>query len=374
MGMLTYMTVHGWLALSVSDSAFWVGAAAGTHGTAMILMCAVSGVLVDRLNRKWLIFSAQTIQAALGFSIAVLIFTGNITMWHVLVAAFIDGSVFAVKLPSRSTLVLDIVGEANLLRGTAANLAAITLMAIIMPTAIGFIVDRFDVAWAYVVMGTGYSISSLLLVFLRGVQRNQSPTKRPTYQDLKIGIQFIIQTPLIRSLVIMALTAGAFGWVHEFMLPVMAVKVLDSGPQGLGYLMSSGSVGGLMATLVLSIAGDVQHKQRIIILGYLGFGVFLIMFAASPILFVSMFLLAIAYFSAVSFETTMVTLIQISVPDEIRGRVMIWQPLNWGLSGASGFQSGAVAAVLGAPIAIGLGASILTLNGLRLLKSEFKKT
>ena len=87
-----------------------------------------------------------------------------------------------------------------------------------------------------------------------------------------------------------------------------------------------------------------------------------------------MFLLAIAYFSAVSFETTMVTLIQISVPDEIRGRVMIWQPLNWGLSGASGFQSGAVAAVLGAPIAIGLGASILTLNGLRLLKSEFKKT
>ena len=185
---------------------------------------------------------------------------------------------------------------------------------------------------------------------------------------MKEGIRYVFTTPQVRALIILGLTSEAFGWVHETMLPVMARDALGAGPQGLGFLLSAGSGGALITSLVLSNQGDMRNKGRVLLAGYIGFGVFLILFAMSPWLLVSMLLLAVAYSMVALYETTLSTLLQTSVPDEMRGRVLSFQTFTWGVTGTSGFHTGTIATLLGAPVTIAIGGGILVLNGLRMVR------
>lgn len=367
-GLMTYFTVHGWLALTVSDSAFWVGATAGVSGLGLMGCSVVSGVLVDRLNRKKLIIAAQLAQATMALTLAVLIFTDQVVLWHVMLVAFLDGTFMAIKIPSRFALILDVAGRENLLKGTAANFAAMTMMGIAIPPLAGYIVGAHGIAWAYVMMSSAFVVSAIVLAFLSGVTPIVRARISSPLQDLKQGFRYAITTPQVRALLLLTLTSEAFGWAHETMLPVMAGKVLEAGPQGLGYLLSAGSAGALVSTLAMSSMGDIKNKGRVLIAGYMGFGFFLIMFAQSPWLPLSMLLLGLAYASVAVYETTVSTLLQTVVPDEMRGRVLSLQSLTWGFTGASGFHTGAIAALVGAPLAISIGGGMLILNGLRMVR------
>ena len=182
-------------------------------------------------------------------------------------------------------------------------------------------------------------------------------------------MHYVLATPAVRLLFLLMVTSELFGWAHEPMLPVMAGKVLEVGPTGLGYLLSAGSAGALLTSLILSAVGDIRRKGLALIMGYIGFGVFLIAFAASDWIALSLILIAIAYASVTLYETMMRTLLQTSVPDEMRGRVLSFQMFSWGFTGLSGFHTGMIATFIGAPIAITIGAGVLVLNGLRLIRS-----
>ncbi len=173
-------------------------------------------------------------------------------------------------------------------------------------------------------------------------------------------------------MILMALSAEAFGWAHETILPVMARDVLDIGPQGLGYLLSAGSAGAFISTVVISNLGDIKQKRRMLVIGYIALGGFLILFAASPWLITSLLLLAAAYSAVAIYETILSTLLQINVPDAMRGRVLSFQTMTWGVTGFSGFHTGAIAALLGAPIAIAAGGGIVVLNGVRFVRRAIR--
>ena len=368
-GLMTYFTVHGWLALTVSDSAFWVGATAGVSGLGLMGCSVFSGVLVDRMNRKKLIIAAQLAQATMAIILAALIFTDSVVLWHVMLVAFLDGTFLGIKIPARFALVMDVAGRENLLKGTAANFAAMTMMGIAIPPLAGYIVATHDIAWAYVMMGSAFAVSAVILSFLGGITRTVHERIASPVQDLKEGLRFAVTTPQVRALLLLTLTSEAFGWAHETMLPVMAGRVLEAGPQGLGLLLAAGSTGALISTLIMSSMNDMKNKGRVLMAGYICFGIFLLLFAQSPWLPLSMLLLGMAYACVAIYETTLSTLLQTAVPDRMRGRVLSLQSFTWGVTGTSGFHTGAIAAILGAPLTISIGGGVLVLNGIRLVRS-----
>ena len=369
MGLMFYFTVHGWLALEVTDSAFWVGASFGVNGLSIMLFSTAAGVLVDRLNRKYLILIALVFQVSVAAAIAALIFTEQIQLWHILVAAFLDGVIMSVKVPSRTALVLDVAGRQNMLQATAANFAAMTGAGIVIPPLAGWVVDVHGIGWAYIAMCLAFLLSAILLIFLRGVRRTERKSKTSPLQDFKDGVGYVLTTPTVRLLFILMLTSELFGWAHETMMPVMAGKVLDAGPTGLGYLFSAGSAGALLSSVILSATGEIRRKGLALILGYIGFGLFLILFAVSGSLLLSLVLIAVAYASVALYENMLGTLLQTTVPDEMRGRVLSFQMFSWGFTGFSGFHTGAIAALIGAPLAIAIGGGVVALNGLRLIRT-----
>ena len=369
MGIMFHFTAHGWLTLTVTNSAFWVGAVAGVAGLSIIVFSTVSGVLADRLNRKYLILMTVIVQAGVAATLAWLIFTEQIHLWHILLASTIEAGMMSIRVPSRMALIMDIAGRRNIQNATAANFAAMTGTGIIIPPLAGQLIENYGIAWAYVSMSAAFMISAVMLTFLGGVRKAERTGVTSPLQDFVEGVRYVFSTPSVRLLILLMLTSEIFGWAHEAMIPVMAREVLETGPSGVGYLIAAGSAGALISALILSAVGDISRKGIALVAGYIGFGAFLIMFALSQSLLLSLVLIAAAWASVAMYETMLSTLLQTSVPDEMRGRVLSFQTFTWGLSGLSGFQTGAIAAILGAPLAIGIGGGILLLNGLRSIRT-----
>ena len=364
-GLITHMMVHGWLALSVTDSPFWVGATAGTGGLSLMVSSVFGGVVADRVDRRRLVMSAQVFQAAIALGLATLIFTDEIRLWHVLAVAAVQGVVVSAKIPARYALILDVVGRENVLRAMAAMFASMTIMGIAAPIAAGTIVSTFDIGWAYVIVAAVYLCGAALLLSLHGVPRVEKEASSP-WEDLVQGLRFAFNSRSLRILLAVALVGESFGWSHESMLPVMARDVLGVNASGLGYLLAGASAGGLVSTLTLSSLSEIRHKGTLLVVGFGGFGLFLVAFAWSPWFPLSVLLLAVAYALAVPYETALSTLFQTSVPNEMRGRALSFQTFTWGLSALAGFQTGTVATYLGAPVAIAVGGGVVVLGALRM--------
>lgn len=369
MGIMFHLTAHGWLTLTVTDSAFWVGAVAGAAGGSIIVFSTISGVLADRLNRKYLILMTLVCQASVATALAALILAEQIQLWHILLTSVIDGAMMSVRVPSRMALIMDIAGRRNIQSATATNIAAMTGTGIIIPPIAGWLMETHGIAWAYLSMTSVFLLSSVMLTFLSGVKSAERSGIASPLQDFTEGVRYVFTTPAVRLLVLLMLTSEIFGWAHEAMIPVMARDVMETGPSGVGYLISAGSTGALLSSLILSAMGDINRKGLVLIGGYIGFGAFLILFGVSKSLILSLALIALAWASVGVYETMLSTLLQTSVPNDMRGRVLSFQTFTWGLSGLSGFQTGAIAAFLGAPLAIGIGGGVLLLNGLSQIRT-----
>ena len=210
---------------------------------------------------------------------------------------------------------------------------------------------------------------------LRVTPRDASPEEtgnRTPWRDLKEGVRYVFTTPVVRTLILLAFVAEMFGWSSESMMPVMAREEFKVGATGLGYLMSAAGAGATVSTVILSYIGDFGDKGRLIGVGLGGFALFLVLYAFSPWFPLSLVLIALAYGLAMVYETTLSTLLQTVVPDEMRGRVLSFQAFTWGVTGLSGFHIGAIASVLGAPVAIAIGGGVVLANALRLARRPMR--
>lgn len=363
----TYFTIHGWLALQVSDSVFWVGATAGTGGLGMTMFAVVGGVLVDRFGRRGLVLTSMVIQFTVALALVVLIVSGNIRLWHVMAASFLHGTAVSFGEPAMMALTLDVTGRTKLLSATAARFAGMTVTGIIAPLAAGAIVNRAGIGWAYGLMGGGYLASAALMLALRPISPTGGGSSSPI-EDLRQGFLYVIRTPTVRALILLVLVTEAFGWAHESMLPVMVRDVLGMGASGLGYLLAAGSAGATVTTVIISNIGDVRRKSGLMIGGCAGFGFFLILFSWSQWFIVSVGFLAGAYAAVIVYETTINTLLQTTVPDELRGRILSFQTMMWGVTGLAGFHTGAIASAVGAPVSIAIGGVVVVLYSLTMVR------
>ena len=366
LGIIMYFMAQGWLTLIVTDSPFWVGATAGMSGLGLMSFSIVGGVLVDRVDRRRLIVTGQLLQVAIASGVAALALTGNIQLWQLLAVGFVDGLIVAVKAPANMAMTLDLVGRDRLLSAIGARFLSMTLMGIAAPLLLGGVVSVLAIGWAYAIVAGVRLVSAALIIQIGPLPPRAGSEPTAPWRDLKDGVRYVVNNPAVRTLLLMGLVGETFGWAHEAMLPVMARDVLEVGVSGYGYMLAVASAGGAVSSLIVSTRREVVSKGRLLVVGASGFGLFLILFASSPWFLLSMVLLAVAYGMVIAYEATLTTLLQTIVPDEMRGRVLSFQTLTWGVTGFSGFHTGAIAAAVGAPLAIGIGGAVVMLNALRL--------
>ena len=366
--LIAYFTVHGWLALLVTDSPFWVGATAGVGGIAMTVFAPWGGVLVDRFRKVDVIRGASLIRGTAAAALAVLAFTDSVELWHVLAFAVAAAATGATRVPGMKTLAMDIAGAENLLAAIAARMASMTVVGVVVPLLIGPAVDAVGIGWAYVVIALGDLASIALMSLVRPQQLAEAPERRSPFDDLKSGVAYSLRHPLVRTILGVLFVTELFGWSAEPMLPVVVRDVLGGGATGLGMLFAAASAGAAVTALTLSSVGNVRHKGWLMVGGIFGFGCFLLCFSLSRSLPLSLAVFGLAGASTTLYETAGDTIMQSGVDRRMRGRVLSFQTMMWGVSGMSGFHAGALASRFGAPLAIGIGATVVMVAGLVLAK------
>ena len=366
--LITHFTVHGWLALLVTDSPFWVGATAGVGGIAMTVLAPWGGVLIDRFRKVDVVRGASLVRGTAAAVLAVLVFTDSVELWHVLAFAVATAATGATRMPGMKTLAMDIAGPENLLAAMAARMASMTVVGVVVPLMIGPAVDTVGIGWAYVFIALGDLTCVALMSLVRPEREDEAPERRSPLEDLKSGITYSLRHPLVRTILGVILVTELFGWSAEPMLPVVVRDVLGGGATGLGMLFAAASGGAAVTALILSSMGNVQYKGWLMVGGIFGFGCFLLCFSLSRSLPLSLALFGLAGAATTLYETAGDTIMQSGVDRRMRGRVLSFQAMLWGVSGMSGFHSGALATHFGAPLAIGVGAVVVMVAGLVLAK------
>ncbi len=364
--LIAYFAAHGWLVLLITDSPLWVGISSFLGGLTMVIFSPLGGVVIDRVKKVRAVQIAGLFRGVGAVIIATLIFSDSVQLWHVLLFPIASGITASVRIPGLMALSLDIVGRKRLVSATAARVASMTVMGVAVPLTIGRVVDGAGMGWAYAAMAAGDLISVGLLTLVNPPVRKR-PDKSSPFKDLKEGALFSIKSPLVRTLLGAILLNELFGWSHEPMLPVMARDVLGMGATGLGNLLAAGSMGAAVTSIAFSSFENPRKKGLFMVAGMFGYGLFLLMFSLSRSIPLSLVMLGLAYGTAIIYETVVNAMLQTGVPYDMRGRVLSFQSMLWGVTGMTGFHTGALASLFGAPLAVGVGAVIVMLNAVRLI-------
>lgn len=356
------MLAYGWLVLELTDSPFMLGFIGFCRTIPTVFFSLWGGVLADRMDRKRLLVLCQTAVIITVTTVAALTTLHLIEVWHVLVASFIGGIAQSLNIPARQSLISDTVPREVLPNAIALNSAAFNVAKVFGPMVAGVVVAWVSTAgvfWLESITMVGVAITTMMIqVPARAVAlARQSPLKEAIE-----GLTFIKNDALIRGMLLTLAVPVLFAWPHQSLLPVLARDSLQVGAEGLGVLMSAAGVGALISIISLVMLGDFKHKALVQFMALLGFGIGVGTLGVAPNLGFAMVVIGISSGSMIFWNIVNQTIVQLNLPDEVRGRVMGIYMLVNGLMPLGALGYGALAGVVGGRITFVM-MGVLTISG-----------
>jgi MFS family permease len=351
-------TAQQWLVYRLTGSPLDLGLVASVSFAPFLLFAPLAGLLVDRVDRRRLVLCTQAGYLLLGVLQAMLTATGLIELWHVVIIAFCLGLAETLELPGRLALIGRVVPAEDLLNAVALHSSAFNAARILGPAVAGLLLARYGEPVVFTANAASYVpvIVGLARMRLAPVERLAAPAS--AWVDLRAGLRYALANARVRILTSIVSAQGLLVLPYVFLMPVFADEVLGAGAPGLGWLTAATGLGALLGAVALLAFGEVSQRGRLLVVGMFGFAVGLGCFALSRSLALSLVILVGVGWSQVMHLTTSNTLVQLAVPDALRGRVLglyLWLhggtlPVGSLLLGALGQRWGTPAALLGASL------------------------
>lgn len=345
---------QSWLVLELSNSPLLLGLTGLSFAAPTIALTLFGGVVADRADRRRIMILSQSSSALMFFLLATLIVFQWIALWHVMLAAFISGCVRAFDRPSRMALLPQMVPKEDIPNAVAVGGTIWQLNRLVGPAIAGMLIYLIGIGPTYYFCFFA-SISAVCLWLGIRLAATSAPSSGGVLQHMAEGLNFIRKNPLFFTFIGMIFFNSVFGMSYLILMPVFARSVLHVGSQGFGFLQSAGGAGALIGVLLVAWFSHSNGKNLQAIVGAIVFGVLLIAFALSKSFPLSLVLAAALGIASQFYMTTISTILQVSLPDQLRGRVMGIYGLAWELMPLGGLMAGAVAEYAGAPLAVGVG-------------------
>jgi MFS family permease len=371
MAMQMQFILFGYLTFEITDSAKALGAIAAAFALPTLIAGPVSGVIVDRVNKRWLLNLSSLVAAAMSFGVGVLVISGAIEFWHLILASIAVGLLMSIIMPARQALVPQLVPRHRITNAISLQMGSMNLTRIVSPAAAGLLIAPLGAGWVYVISACLFFISALLALQLpvHGMTGHRSTAG---FRDQAgEGFRYIWRHETIRLLIFTSLLIPMLAFPVQQMLPVFADDVFNKGAAGLGIMAAMSGVGGLTGAILSANMDKQANKGRLLLIGGCVMGVFTIGFALSPWFLPALLLLVAANVGQMLFMTTNNTVIQANLPAEIRGRVVSVMMMSFGLTPLGVIPVSAAADAFGAPITIACTALIaLTVIGILFTRSS----
>ena len=348
-----------WLVFRLTGSPQMLGVVAFMQQIPIFLLAPVAGIVADRCNRHRTVIATQSLSMVLGLILAVLTLSGVVRVWEVIVLATLLGVVNAFDIPARQAFLIDMVGREDLLNAIALNSSMFNGARIIGPAIAGVLVASIGEGWCFFANGVSYIavITGLLLMRITkgtALEQGGSPV-----ENIIEGFRFARHTAPVRALLLLVGLVSFAAMPYTVLMPVFVGHVLHGTAFQYGLLMGATGLGALAGALTLASKTTVQGLGRWVWVAGTGFGISLILFSLTRSLGFALAALVPAGFSMMTQMGATNTLLQVMVPDRLRGRVMsLYSMMFIGMGPIGALVAGFAAARVGAPGTVGIGGLI----------------
>jgi MFS family permease len=364
-GIWMAQTAQGWLVYDLTGSATLVGVSFGAFGIPMLVLPYFGGMLADRVDRRRLMAMMQIGAAGIALIITALVATGNIAVWHLVTASFLQAVVNSFDQPARQALLPDLVPKEDLRPAIALNAVGFTGPAFIGPGIVGLMIGT--AGWPLAVPFLVNALSFFAVV--GGLMLMDLPSFRPEAAEsgrtdsFFAGFRYVRGHAVILPALLLAAVTSLLGRSYQSLLPVIAEDVLDVGIQGLGLMASAAGLGAIVGALVISSGARLPRDGALALLSAVGLGLLQIGFAYSTNYLVSLLLLFLLGLLITLLTTGIRAILQILTPREMMGRVMSLNTMAIiGLGPAGGFILGPLAEATDVSLALAATAAAMLLG------------
>jgi MFS family permease len=318
----------------------------------IIFFSLVGGAVADTVNRRWIIFVAQTVMALVAAVLAYLTFNGTITIWSIYLLTAIQASAVAFDGPARQAMIPNIVPREDLSNAFSMTSIAQNTAAIVGPALGGIVIATLGQGYTYLFNAISFLAILIALLMIGPVLQDLKKASGISLKAMADGMRFIRSKPMIFSTMIMDFFATFFASANT-MMPIVARDILHVGEIGYGWLVSAESIGSLAAGLVISQMHIIRKQGPLFLWSVVIFGGATILFGLSNTFFMALIMLMII--GAADTVSTIIrnTIRQLQTPDHIRGRMTsINQIFFQGGPQLGEVEAGIVAQLFSVPIAI----------------------
>src|SRR5437016_2994990 len=358
-GTWMQQTAMSWFVYQITNSKLLLGIVAAIGSGPMMLSSIWGGSLADRYPKRSILITTQTAQMTCAFLLAIGAWAGFATPSFIIVIAALNGVGMGFDMPARQAFTVEMTSREDLLNAISLNSSIVNGARVVGPSVAGLLIGWVGVAMCFFLNGLTFVavISGLLMMRL-------APFQRPAHvvsasEHAWNGIVYSLKHQRVRTILLLFLAVGVFGWSYGVLMPAFARDVLGRSANGYGVLMSASGTGALIGALIVATYGHLFTPRRLALGGIWLFSAALFALSLSRNFYVALVFLLIAGFGMLLFFSTSNTVLQTIVPDEMRGRVMgVWSLVFGAMIPLGSLEAGAVAHFWGTPFALGFGAII----------------
>jgi MFS family permease len=353
-----------WLLYDLTGSSVLLGVLNGLRALPFLIASPIAGVAADRMDRRRLILSAEYLLMLATVGMGILIATGFLAIWHLFVFTLITGVCWAFVDPIRQSMVPMVVPKPDLMNAVALTSAAFNMTKVIGPSLGGVMIVTFGVASNFFIQSVAYVGVLLSLYWMVVPAMPLEARQSSALANLKEGLVYVWSNPTVFALMTTALVPRVFAMPFQTLMPVFQKDVLQVGPEGLGVLLAAPGLGAMLAGLMLaSLANRVRRQGVLMLVSLVLLGITLNFFSwttSFPLAILA--LVGVGVFQVFYMATTN-TMLQLIVPDHLRGRVMSIYSLDRGLMPAGSLLAGVSAHLIGAQATVSfMGCTVILLG------------
>src|SRR5271165_2129057 len=349
----TWMTriATAWLVYRLTKSALLLGTVSFAGQIPTFLLAPFAGVLVDRLDRRQVLVWTQALAMLQSLMLAALTLTRLITIHEVLVLSAFQGVINAFDMPGRQAFMVQMVEDrADLSNAIAINSSMVNLARLVGPSLAGLVIAATNEGWCFLIDGVSYIAVIVSLVLMRVHVPEMKRVAASLFEQMHEGWQYVSTFVPVRNILLLFALVSLMGMPFMVLMPVFAAQVLKGGPHTLGFLMGAAGVGALISALSLVLRKSVRGLLKMLPIAASMFGVGLVCFGMSRVLWLSLGLMVVIGFGMMQGLTASNTIIQTLVDEQMRGRVMSYYTAAFvGMAPFGSLLAGTLAHWIGAP-------------------------
>ena len=353
-------TAQGYLIFDLTRSPIYLGYVGFAYGVPSWLFMIYGGAIADRFPRRTILLIAQVSMMVLAFILAILTFTQVVQPWHVIVLAFLLGIANAFDAPARQAFVTELVDRNDLTNAIALNSSMINAAAVIGPAVAGITYAVFGPAWCFTINGLTFIAVIIALMMMKLAPFKPVQRTLSIVAEIRDGLRFAAREPTIRILIINLGLLSLAGLGFVTLLPIWAVDVLGGDATTNGFLHTARGLGALSGALMIAAIGQSYSRGKLFTIGTFVMPIFLVLLSLTNLMPTSFLALMGAGWGFMVIVNLSNTLVQTTVTDELRGRVMgLFTFTFFGFMPIGSLINGALADQIGAPATVQINALIL---------------